>query len=296
MSTKVLRREMALFTTAFFRERAGVGCQSAAPIFVVGMPRAGSTLVQEVLCAHSAIERTGELRHLTWMTARLDNEKTASGTVPRYPDVLRTFATERFRALGEEYLQRTFSHRKLGRSFFVDKYPGNFYRTGLIHLILPNAKIVDVRRHPLDCCLSCFKNYFPEGPAFSHSLSDLGRYYADYVELMAHYDDVLPGKIHRVIYEDLVENPEKEVRLLLEYLNLPFEEECLRFYEREQAVTTSSTEQVRVPIYKTGIGAWRNYEKWIDPLKSALGYVLESYPAVPKFYSSFQVSMTMRLA
>lgn len=280
-STRFLRGEIAVYTPAFFRERAGGGCQSAAPIFVVGMPRAGSTLVQEILCAHSSIERTGELRDLTWMAARLDNEKSGGAGV-RYPEIVRTFGPDRFRALGEEYLQRTLPHRKLGLPHFVDKYPGNFLRSGLIHLILPNAKIVDVRRHPLDCCLSCFKHYFPEGPLFSHDLTDLGRYYADYVETMAHFDAVLPGKVHRIFYEDLIENPEQEVRRLLTYLNLPFEAECLRYYEREQAIMTSSVEQARTPIYKTGIGGWRNFEKWLDPLKAALGPVLDSYPAVPE--------------
>jgi tetratricopeptide (TPR) repeat protein len=295
VSTRWLRREMAVFTSQFIRERGSVGCPSNAPIFVVGMPRAGSTLVQEILCAHSAIERTGELRDLTWMTARLDQESAGRGGI-RYPEVLRTYDKDRFRSLGEEYLQRTLCRRKLGRPFFVDKYPGNFYRTGLIHLILPNAKIVDVRRHPLDCCLSCFKNYFPEGPLYSHSLTDLGRYYADYVEMMAHFDDVLPGKVHRVIYENLVEDPEREVRRLFDYLDLPFEEQCLRYYERGQAIMTTSTEQARQPIYKTGVGAWRNYEQWLNPLKAALGRVLEPYPSAPTFYRPMQVSMSMRLS
>src|SRR6185437_5456242 len=257
---------------------------------------AGSTLVQEILCAHSAIERTGELRDLTWMTARLDNESIGGDTGLRYPEILRTYDRDRFRSLGEEYLQRTFFRRKLGRPFFVDKYPGNFVRTGLIHLILPNAKIVDVRRHPLDCCLSCFKNYFPEGQVFSHSLTDLGRYYADYIELMAHFDQVLPGKVHRIFYEDLVANPEKEVRRLFDYLGVPFEEQCLRFYEKEQAIMTTSAEQARTPIYKSGIGSWRHYEPWLEPLRSALGPVLGAYPGVPKFFTPMQISMTMRLA
>lgn len=296
VSTRWLRREMAVFTASFLHERAGAGCQSADPIFVVGMPRAGSTLVQEILSAHSAAERTGELRDLTWMTARLDQESAASGTGLRYPEILRTYDMDQFGLLGEEYLQRTLPRRKLGRPFFVDKYPANFVRTGLIHLILPNAKIVDVRRHPLDCCLSCFDNYFPEGPLFSHSLTDLGRYYADYVELMAHFDQVLPGKVHRIFYEQLVENPEREVRRLLDYVGFPFEEQCLRFYEKEQAILTTSAEQVRSPIYKSGIGSWRNYEPWLGSLKSALGPVLAAYPAVPKFFAPMQISMTMRLA
>lgn len=295
-TARYIQRIKAQFTDAFFRERAHAGCQSAAPIFIVGMPRAGSTLVQEILCAHSAIERTGELRHLTWMTARLDREKTGTGMTARYPEIVRSFAREQFRLMGEEYLQRSLLHRRLGRPFFVDKYPGNFLHAGLIHLILPGAKIIDMRRHPLDCCLSCFKNYFPEGPPFSHSLSDLGHYYADYVELMAHFDDVLPGKIHRIIYEKLIEAPEKEARRLFEYLNLPFEEQCLRFYEREQAIMTTSSEQARTPINKSGMGAWQNYESFIGPLKSALGPVLGNYPAAPKFYRPIQISTTIRLA
>ena len=295
-SSRWLRREMAVFNAAFLRERAGWGCPSDAPIFVVGMPRAGSTLVQEILSAHSAIERTGELRDLTWMAARLDAESVEAGNSSRYPEVLRTHGKARFRELGEEYLQRTLPRRKLGRPFFVDKYPGNFVRIGLIHLMLPNAKIVDVRRHPLDCCLSSFKNYFPEGPPFSHDLTELGQYYADYVEAMAHFDDVLPEKVHRVIYEQLVENPEREVRRLFKYLKLPFEEQCLRFYEKEQAIMTASTEQVRIPINNAGVGSWRKYEAWLHPLKSTLGAVLEAYPAVPKFYQPMQISMTVRLA
>jgi len=295
-STRWLRRELAVFTHEFLRDRAGWGCQADAPIFVVGMPRAGSTLVQEILCAHPAIERTGELRDITWMVARLDTETIASGSLNRYPELLTKYGKERFQELGEEYLERTLPHRKLGRPFFVDKYPGNFLRTGLIHLILPKAKIIDVRRHPLDCCFSCFKNYFPEGPSFSHDLTELGRYYADYVEAMAHFDDVLPGKVHRVIYEQLVENPEREVRRLLDYLKLPFDEQCLRFYENQQAVMTSSTEQVRMPINKAGVGVSRNYEKWLGPLKSALGCVLDAYPEAPKFFRPMELTMTVRLA
>ena len=295
VSTRWLRREMAVFSASFLRERENLGCPSDAPIFIVGMPRAGSTLVQEILSAHSAVERAGELRDLTWMVAALDQETFASDNI-RYPEVLRTYDKGRFKALGEEYLQRTLSHRKLGRPFFVDKCPGNFVRTGLIHLMLPNAKIVDIRRHPLDCCLSCFRHYFPEGQPFSHSLTDLGRYYADYVEFMAHFDNVLPGKVHRIVYEQLVENPEREVRRLLDYLNLPFEEECLRFYENDQVIMTSSSEQVRTQINKASIGAWRNFEKWLNPLKLALGAVLDRYPAVPDFHAPLKISTTIRLA
>ncbi|MDE2501216.1 MAG: sulfotransferase, partial [Alphaproteobacteria bacterium] len=158
-----------------------------------------------------------------------------------------------------------------------------FVHVGLIHLILPNAKIIDARRHPLGCCLSCFKQHFARGQAFTYSLDDIGRYYASYVELMAHYDAVLPGRVHRVIYERLVADPEAEVRRLLAYCGLPFEDRCLRFYENERAVRTASSEQVRQPIFKDAVEHWQNFEPWLEPLKSALGPVLEPYPAAPTF-------------
>jgi hypothetical protein len=163
--------------------------------------------------------------------------------------------------------------------------PKNFAHIGLIHLILPNAKIIDVRRDPLGCCFSCFKQHFARGHRFAYSLDELGRYYRDYVELMAHYDAVLPGRVHRVIYEELVENTEREVRLLLAYCGVPFEESCIRFYETKRAIRTPSSEQVRRPIFKNAVAHWRNYETWLDPLKAALGPVLEFYPDAPPFRS-----------
>jgi hypothetical protein len=194
-----------------------------------------------------------------------------------YHDALAQLGTSELRALGEQYLERTRIHRKLGRPFFIDKMPNNFAHIGLIHLVLPNAKIIDARRHPLACCLSGFKQHFARGQNFAYSLEDLGRYYRDYVELMAHFDSVLPGRVHRVIYEDLVDDTEHEVRRLLDYCELPFEDACLRFFDNERPVRTASSEQVRQPIYRDGVEQWRHFEAWLDPLKTALGPALDGY-------------------
>jgi len=285
----------ATFTPEFLRARDGAGSTQPGPIFVVGTPRAGSTLVQEILVAHSAVERTGELQDIGLMVNRERGEAQREG-VPLFPEFLARMTRERLQALGAEYLERTRARRKSGKPLFVDKHPENFVNAGFIHLILPQAKIVDVRRHPLDCCFSIFRNYFPAAPPWAHDLQELGRYYAGYVELMAHWDTVLPGRIHRVIYEDLVADPEREVRRLLDYLGLPFEEECLHFYEKEQAILTTSVEQARRPIYESGMGNSRRYEPWLGPLKSALGSVLALYPAVPTYYPRLEAKIAMRIA
>lgn len=256
----------AVFTPEFMRARSGTGSSNNSPIFVVGMPRSGSTLVQEILAAHSSIEGTGEIRALMVTVNNL--RRRARGA--SFPAGLPTLSAEIFKAMGDEYLERARTRRKRGLPFFVDKYLQNFVYAGLIHLILPNARIVDVRRHPLDCCVSCFTNYFPEGPAWSHSLDDLGHFYAGYVALMEHFDAVLPGRVHRLNYEDLIEDPEREVRRLFAYLGLPYEEQCLRYYESEQAILTTSVEQARQPIYRNGIGGSRKYEPWLGALKAAL--------------------------
>jgi hypothetical protein len=259
------------------------------------MPRAGSTLVQEILAAHSGIERTGELHDLNLIVNRLRGEAQQNGAPP-FPKLLATLAPERFHAIGAEYLERTRPRRKIGKPYFVDKHPENFVQSGLIHLILPHAKIIDVRRHPLDCGFSIYRNYFPAAPPWAHDLEEIGRFYAAYVELMAHWDEVLPGRVHRVIYEDLIVEPEREVRRLLDYLGVPFENECLRFYENEQAILTASVEQARQPIYAGGVSNSRNFEPWLGPLKQVLGSVLAAWPVAPKFYPRLQVSMTMRMA
>lgn len=205
-----------------------------------------------------------------------------------YLEVLAGQDAAELRELGERYLQRTRIHRKTDAPFFIDKMPNNFQHIGLIRLALPNAKIIDARRHPLACCLSAFKQHFARGQNFSYDLGELGRYYRDYVELMAHYDAVLPGRIHRVFYERMVVDIETEVRGLLEYCGLPFEEGCLRFFENERPVRTASSEQVRQPIYREGVDHFRHYEPWLGSLKEALGDVLERYPQVPVFEQSLQ--------
>ena len=279
-SNLYLRTAKAFFTPAFFRAREEYGCKEPGPIFIVGMPRAGSTLVEQILSSHSQVEALGELKYLQETGQRLAPDRPGVG----YPVLLKDLDASRFALIGEEYLRATGARKTTDRPYFTDKLPGNHNHIGLIHLALPNARIVDIRRHPLDCCFSCFKHYFPGLQAMN--LEDVGRAYANYVELMAHFDEVLPGRVHRVIYENLVANPETEVRRLLDYVGLPFEEECLRFHENRRFVATLSADQVSVPLYTSGIGYWRHYEKWLDPLKKALGTVLEAYPAVPEFAPS----------
>ena len=279
-TTAHVRRSKALFTPEFFAARAGMGSLREDPIFIVGLPRAGSTLIEQILASHTLVEGTMELPDVTAMARRLggrSGKRDGSG----YPGGLAALDPDRLGALGEDYLRSTSIQRKLGRPFFIDKMPNNFAHIGLIHLILPKAKIIDARRHPLACCFSGFKQHFARGQRFSYDLTDIGRYYADYVELMAHFDAVLPGRIHRVIHEDLVADPEGEVRRLLSYCGLAFEEACLRSHENERPVRTASSEQVRRPISAEGLEQWRNYEPWLGPLKAALGPVLEAYPAAP---------------
>ena len=209
--------------------------------------------------------------------------KTQRTDVSKYPEILGEMSATQLRELGERYLDRTRIQRKTGATLFIDKLPNNWAHTGLIHLILPNAKIIDARRHPLSCCFSGFKQHFARGQHFTYSLPEIGRYYRDYVELMAHFDGVLPGRVHRVIYEHMVTDTEAEVRRLLAYCGLPFEEGCLAFHRNERAVRTASSEQVRQPIYQDAVDQWRHYDAWLDPLRDALGPVLEAYPAAPDF-------------
>ena len=266
----------------FFRQRAGSGSTAPDPIFVVGLPRAGSTLIEQILSSHSAVEGTMELPEIMSLVRSLRRRTDASQSTP-YHEALADLDAQGLRELGEVYLERTRIHRKTGEPFFIDKMPNNFAHIGLIQLALPNAKIIDARRHPLACGFSGFKQHFARGQNFSYGLDDLGRYYHDYVELMAHFDSVLPGRVHRVIYEDMVDDTETQVRRLLDYCGLPFEEQCLRFFENARAVRTASSEQVRQPIYRDGIDHWRHFEEWLGPLKTALGTVLDAYPAAPEF-------------
>ena len=277
-----VRRSKELFTPAFFAARAGVGSRAPDPIFIVGLPRAGSTLIEQILSSHSMVEGTMELPDVIGIAKRLGGRRRRSD-VSSYPEALADLKPDEFRVLGEEFLDRTRIQRKLGRPFFIDKMPNNFAHIGLIHLMLPEARIVDARRHPLGCGFSGFKQHFARGQAFTYDLGEIGRYYADYVELMDHFDRVLPGRIHRVIYERMVEDPEAEVRRLLDYCGLPFEAGCLRFHENERAVRTASSEQVRQPIFTDAVEHWRNYEPWLDPLKAALGATLDAYPSAPAY-------------
>ncbi|SHE27781.1 tetratricopeptide repeat-containing sulfotransferase family protein [Thermomonas hydrothermalis] len=274
------RRAIRTYTREFFAARAGSGCPAPDPIFVVGMPRAGSTLIEQILASHPMVEGTMELPSLIAITREL-RERSGSPETTSYHDVLAALDPAELAALGQDYLRRAQVHRREGRPLFIDKMPNNFAHVGLIHLILPNAKIIDARRHPLACCFSNFKQHFARGQAFSYDLEDLGHYYADYVALMAHFDAVLPGRIHRVFHEDMVEDPETQIRALLDYCALPFDPRCLRFYENPRAVRTASSEQVRRPIYREGVAQWRRFEPWLEPLKQALGPVLTAYPAVP---------------
>lgn len=279
-SADFVRRTAAVFNPTLLRERVGAGCPARDPIFIVGMKRSGSTLVEQILSRHSAVEGLGELEDLTDVI----------GGVRGYPGAVRDLDSSAFAAMGKKYISLTASRRRSGKPFFTDKLPHNFGRVGFIHLILPNARIIDVRRHPLDCGLSCYKHYFPGG-RISLDLSDFASGYVDYVRLMAHFDRILPGRVHRVIYECLVRNFEGEVRRLLEYLGLPFEEECLRFHEETRAVFTPSADQVRTPLYSSAVGYWRHYEQWLGPMKEKLGYVLDVYPEVPKFFEEVHVKL-----
>lgn len=273
-------RSKAFFTPAFFAARASQGCPARDPIFVVGLPRAGSTLIEQILSSHSQIEGTTELPDII-ATANRIGERKQRGAVSLYPEALADLGADEIAALGLAYLDSTRIQRQTDRPLFIDKMPNNFLHIGLIATILPNAKIIDARRHPMGGGFAAYKQHFARGQNFSYSLEDLGRYYGDYVALMAHYDKVLPRRIHRVFYEDMVGDSETQIRALLDYLGLPFEAACLSFHETERAVRTPSSEQVRQPIYTAGVELWQHYDKWLGPLRATLGSVLDSYPAVP---------------
>jgi hypothetical protein len=241
------------------------------------LPRAGSTLIEQILASHSRVEGTMELPDLVMIVDSLAG-KTKPSEEPRYPGMLATLSAEDCRRIGEDYIGRTQIQRKTAKPLFVDKMPNNFAHIGLIRLALPNAKIIDARRHPMACCFSAFKQQFAEGHRYSYSLEDVARYYRDYVQLMEHFDRVIPGQVHRVFYENMIEDTEAEVRRLLDYCGLPFESGCLRFHENDRPVRTASAQQVRRPIYRSGVEHWRHYEAWLDPLEQALGDVLLAYP------------------
>jgi predicted Zn-dependent protease len=268
------------FTRAFIADMGQGGCPAPDPIFVVGLPRSGSTLVEQILSSHSQIEGTMELAEMMIIGSRLQ-ARVDEGEFPDFRSMIASLTLADRLRLGEEYLDRTRVHRQTDRPLFIDKMPNNWQHVGLIRLILPNAKIVDARRHPLSCCFSGWKQHFARGQTFTYDLGDIGRYYRDYVALMARYDAAAPGAVHRVIYEDMVDQTEVEVRRLLDYLGLPFEPGCLEFYNNDRAVRTASSEQVRQPIYRDAVEQWKSYAPYLGPLQDALGEVADAYPEVP---------------
>jgi tetratricopeptide (TPR) repeat protein len=263
------RLQKAICTREFFAARLGWGCQDPAPIFVVGLPRSGSTLLEQILASHSRVEGTMELADIPRLVLELQGREPEAEN-PRYPRLLAEMTPEDFRGLGERFIDDTRVYRT-GKSFFIDKMPNNFRHIGLIHLILPHAKIIDARRNAMACCFSNFKQLFAAGQEFTYSLEDIGRYYRTYLELMAHWDEVLPGKVLRVEHEDVVDDLEANVRRILDFCGLEFERQCVEFYKTERSIRTASSEQVRQPIFKEGIDQWRNFEPWLGPLKEVLG-------------------------
>ena len=267
--TKELALQQEHVTTKLLTEREHFGHSSADPIFIVGMPRAGSTLIEQILSSHSRVDGTLELPNILSLSQRLRRHSVNDST-PGYPQVLELLSQKEFAQFGEEFIEDTRSHRQ-GAPLFIDKMPNNFRHIGLIKLILPNAKIIDARRNPLDCCFSGFKQLFAEGQEFSYSLADIGQYYRDYVMLMDHWDKVLPGFVLRVNNEDVIADLEREVRRLLEFCVLPFEQACLDFHKTQRNVRTPSSEQVRRPVNSSGVGQWRKYSSYLEPLKQSLG-------------------------
>ncbi|MBK8631554.1 MAG: sulfotransferase [Sphingomonadales bacterium] len=269
-----LEDEMALqrahVTAALLDRFKGAGSPASDPIFIVGLPRAGSTLLEQILASHSQAEGTMELPNIMALAHRLDHRRMRNDT-PEYPANLGELTAEELTGFGEDFIRDTRIYRKEGTPFFIDKMPNNFRHIGLIHMILPNAKIIDARRSAMGCCFSGFKQLFAEGQEFTYGLEEVGRYYRDYVRLMDHWDQVLPGKVLLTRYEEVVADLETQVRRLLDFCGLPFEEACLNFHETERAVRTASSEQVRQPLYRSGVDQWENYSTWLDPLRAVLG-------------------------
>jgi tetratricopeptide (TPR) repeat protein len=267
--TKLVDRSIELFTAELLKSPGGN--LAPDPIFVLGMPRSGSTLVEQILSSHSLVEGTSELA---------DMPAVARGP-GKYPASAAALAADERENAGAEYLRRSAVQRRTARPFFIDKLPNNWMFAPFIHFILPNAKIIDARRHPLGCCMSNFRQHFARGQDFTYDLGDLGRYYSDYVRLMAHMDAAMPGRVHRVVYERMIDDTEAEIRALLAYCGLKFEPACLEYYNTERAVRTPSSEQVRKPIYRDAADEWRRYQAYLGPLEDALGPVLETYPEAP---------------
>lgn len=262
--TANMQHAKQVYTPEFFRARFGWGTTARDPIFIVSLPRSGSTLVEQILASHSQVEGTSELPAIGAIAHRL-----GSRGLP-YHDAVAALGADECRRIGEHYLERARDYRRTDAPLFTDKMPSNFAHVALIQLVLPNAKIVDVRRDPMACGFSVFKQWFANGAAFSYDLADIGHHYRDYVELMTHFDSALPGRVHHVSYETLIEDFESEVRRLLDYCGLPFEAQCLSFHKNTRPVRTASSEQVRQPLYRDGLDQWQHYAEWLKPLKDAI--------------------------
>ncbi|MFK8019352.1 MAG: sulfotransferase [Pseudomonadales bacterium] len=264
-------------TKSLFEQRKDCGFDDESPIFIVGLPRAGSTLIEQILSSHSLVDGTMELHNILNLAKRLRGRDESPGSMPNYPKILTELDSDYFRRFGQQFINDTAAYRESG-TYFTDKMPNNFFHVGLIKLILPNAKVIDARRNPMACCFSGFKQLFGEGQEFSYGLEEIGNYYRQYVKLMQHWDEELPGFVLRVNHEDVVANLETEVRRILDYCGLPFEQACLDYHKTERNVRTPSSEQVRQPIYTSGLDQWRNFEPFLEPLKQALGSdILQSY-------------------
>jgi tetratricopeptide (TPR) repeat protein len=263
------RGQISVCTDDFFIARAATGASDKDPIFIVGLPRSGSTLIDQILASHSHVEGTQELPEIQRIVLELQGRDPDLNN-PRYPGVLATLKPEDFLRLGERYLRETRAYRQ-GKPRFIDKMPNNFRHIGLIHLMLPNAKIIDARREPMACCLSNLKQLFATGQEFTYSVDDIARYYQTYLELMRHWDQALPGRVFRIWHEDVVEDLEGNVRRLLDFCDLEFEPACVEFYKTERSIRTASSEQVRQPIFREGLDQWRHFEPWLGPLRDALG-------------------------
>ena len=267
--TEEFRLQKIVCDQTFFSAKNGVGHSSSAPIFIVGLPRAGSTLLEQILSSHSQVDGTLELPNILSLSQQL-RRRSINNTTPGYPSILDKLENEEFFLFGKKFIEDTLIHRQ-GSSYFIDKMPNNFRHLGLIKLILPNAKVIDARRNAMDCCFSGFKQLFAEGQEFSYDLSDLGQYYKDYVELMTHWNEVLPDFVLRVNNEDVIDDLEGEVRRMLDFCGLEFEEQCLYFYKNKRNVRTPSADQVRQPVSKSGVARWKPYEEFLLPLKNSLG-------------------------
>ena len=270
-----LRAQADFFSRDVLASRSGAGYPAPDPIFIVGLPRAGSTLLEQILSSHSQVDGTMELPNILSTAQKLRHQGRGDGHKP-YPQLIEDMDDPALKALGQQYIEDTRIHRR-GAAFFIDKMPNNFRHIGLIRLMLPNAKIIDARRHPMACCFSGFKQLFAEGQEFSYDLTDIGRYYNDYVTLMDHWDEVSPGSVLRVYYESVVDNLESQVRRLLDFCDLPFEDACLNFFATDRAVRTASSEQVRQPIYSSGVEQWTHFQPYLGELEQVLAASLESY-------------------